>query len=112
MSLQWGTRRGVSARDDVCVCARALSNQRRNLARPIWSLLNTQTRSKKIDADKRLENCFPRELGATRGNGARTSLSDWTASLFSWTRAPNKKMGRLYAGAANGLRINDNTWET
>ena len=46
----------------------------------------------------------------TRGN-ALTSLSDCTASLFSWTMIPNRKMGRLYAGEENGLMMKDKTWE-
>lgn len=82
--------------------------------KPLCSLLNIQMISKRIDADKMPENCasidcVQYKTAVVKGNAQPTSLSDCTASLLSCTRAPKRKMGKLYAGAENGLMIKDNT---
>lgn len=40
-------------------------------------------------------------------NEPRTACKDWIASELSCARTPNRKMGRLYAGAENTLVTND-----
>ena len=95
-------KRGVSAHDDVCVCARALSNQRkkrRNFARPLWSLLNTQTRSKRIDADKRPENCFHVSSVRRKGTGR---VPTWATARRRCSRGRGLRIKR-WAGCTRAL---------